>query len=89
MGKTQPKELEKIEKSNQESKEKYWKELDAENTKRARRGLPPKVFEEGGPGGTGPGVGRPSLTSAQTIEYIRAIAVELYGDKRKCRKFTR
>ena len=84
--KLSPKELERIEKSNQESKEKYWKALDAENAKRARRGLPPKVFEEGGPGGTGFSVGRPSLTSAQTIEYIRAIAVELYGDKKKMPK---
>jgi von Willebrand factor type A domain len=84
--KLSPKELERIEKSNQESREKYWKALDAENAKRARRGLPPKVFEEGGPGGTGFGVGRPSLTSAQTIEYIRAVAVELYGDKKKMPK---
>jgi hypothetical protein len=84
--KLSPKELERIEKSNQESREKYWKALDAENAKRARRGLPPKVFEEGGPGGTGFGVGRPSLTSAQTIEYIRAMAVELYGDKKKMPK---
>jgi hypothetical protein len=84
--KLSPKELERIEKSNQESREKYWKALDAENAKRARRGLPPKVFEEGGPGGIGFGVGRPSLTSAQTIEYIRAMAVELYGDKKKMPK---
>ena len=84
--KLSPKELERIEKSNQESREKYWKALDAENAKRARRGLPPKVFEEGGPGGIGFGVGRPSLTSAQTIVYIRAMAVELYGDKKKMPK---
>ena len=28
-------------------------------------------------------MGRPGLTPAQTIEYIRAIAEELYGDKKK------
>ena len=37
------KERQNIEKANKESSEKYWKEVDAENTKRARRGLPPKV----------------------------------------------
>ena len=46
------KELERIEKSNKESVEKFWKELDAENARRARRGLPPKVFEEGSPAGS-------------------------------------
>ena len=80
------KELERIQKSNKESAEKFWKELDAENAKRARRGLPPKVFEEGQPGGVGPSVGRPSLTPSQTIEYIRALAEELYGDKKKMPK---
>jgi hypothetical protein len=84
--KLSPKELEKMEKSNKESADKYWKELDAENAKRARRGLPPKVFEGGGPGGMGPSVGRPSLTPSQTIEYIHAIAVELYGDRKKMPK---
>ncbi len=28
-------------------------------------------------------VGRPSLTPSETIEYIRAIAVELYGDTKE------
>lgn len=77
------KDREKIDKSNKESAEKYWKELDAENAKRARRGLPPKVFEEGGPGGIGFGVGRPTLSPAQTIEYIAALAAETYGDDKK------
>jgi hypothetical protein len=80
------KQLERIEKRNKENAEKFWKELDAENAKRARRGLPPKVFEEGSPGGTGPGVGRPSLTPAETIDYFRALAEELYGDKKKMPK---
>jgi hypothetical protein len=77
------KEREKIDKSNKESTEKYWKEIDEENAKRARRGLPPKVFEEGGPGGVGFNVGRPTLSPTQTIEYIHALAVELYGDDKK------
>lgn len=81
-----PKEIERMEKNNRENGEKFWKALDEENAKRARRGLPPKVFEEGGPGGIGPGVGRPTLTPAQTIEYIRAMAVELYGDQKKMPK---
>jgi hypothetical protein len=80
------KELERIQKANKESAEKFWKELDAENARRARRGLPPKVFEEGQPGGIGPSVGRPSLTPSQIIEYIRALAEELYGDKKKMPK---
>jgi hypothetical protein len=77
------KEREKTEKSNKESAEKYWKDLDAENAKRARRGLPPKVFEEGGPGGLGFGVGWPTLSPSQTIEYFHALAVETYGDDKK------
>jgi hypothetical protein len=80
-------EQKKIEKTNKEMSDKYWKDLDALNSKRARRGLPPKVFESGGPGGIGSfGVGRPSLTPSETIEYIRAIAVELYGDQKKMPK---
>jgi von Willebrand factor type A domain len=84
--KLSPKELEKLEKSGEENREKYWKELDAENAKRARHGLPPKVFEEGGPGGAGFSVGRPNLTPPQVIEYMVAMAVEIYGDKKKMPK---
>jgi len=85
--KVTPKERERIEKANKEIAEKYWKAIDAENAKRARHGLPPKVFENGGPGGIGgSGVGRPSLTPGQTVEYIRAMAVELYGDPKKMPK---
>ena len=80
------KELERIEKINKESADKYWKDLDAENAKRARRGLPPKVFENGGPGGVGFDVGRPTLTPPQVIDYIHALAVELYGDPKKMPK---
>jgi von Willebrand factor type A domain len=80
------KELERMEKSNKESAEKYWKDIDAENAKRARRGLPPKVFENGGPGGVGFDVGRPTLTPSQIIDYIHAIAVEVYGDPKKMPK---
>jgi hypothetical protein len=46
-------------------------------------GLAPKVFEEGGPGGVGFSVGRPTLTPAQTIEYIHALAMELYNGNQK------
>ena len=81
------KERTKIEKANKEITEKYWKEVDDENAKRARRGLPPKVFEEGGPVGLGMSVGRPNLSSTETIDYIRALAAELYGDDK--RKFPR
>ncbi len=77
------KEREKIDKANKETTEKYWKEVDAENAKRARRGLPPKVLEEGGPVGIGFSVGRPNLSNPQTIEYIRALATELYGEDKK------
>jgi len=77
------KEREKIDKSNKENSEKYWKEVDAENAKRARRGLPPKVIEQGGPVGFGFSVGRPNLSKTETIEYIRALAAELYGDDKK------
>ena len=81
------KERERIDKANKETAEKYWKDRDAENVKRARRGLPPKVFESGGPSGIGGfGVGRPSLTPSETIEYIRAIAIELYADQKKLPK---
>jgi hypothetical protein len=79
-------EREKLEEKNKEISDKYWKELDDENAKRARRGLPPKVFEEGQPSGVVPSVGRPRLTPSQTIEYIRAIAEELYPDKKKIAK---
>ena len=58
--KVMEKDREKIDKANKESTEKYWKEVDAENAKRARHGLPPKVFEEGGPVGLGMSVGRPT-----------------------------
>ena len=36
-------------KNARENSDKFWKDLDDENKKRARRGLPPKVFETGGP----------------------------------------
>jgi hypothetical protein len=77
----------KIEKANKESTEKYWKEVDAENAKRARQGLPPKVIEQGGPVGVGMSVGRPNLSTTETIDYVRALAAELYGDDK--RKFPR
>jgi hypothetical protein len=77
------KEREKIDKINKETADKYWKELDAENAKRARRGLPPKVFEEGSPHAIAPVVGRPHLTVAQVVEYIRAIALEMYEEGEK------
>jgi hypothetical protein len=77
------KEREKIDKANKETHEKYWKEVDAENAKRARRGLPPKVLEEGGPAGIGFFVARPNLTTSQVIEYVGALAAELYGDDKK------
>lgn len=77
------KERAKIDKSNKENSEKYWKEVDAENAKRVRRGLPPKVIEQGGPVGFGFSVGRPNLSKTETIEYIRALAAELYGDDKK------
>jgi hypothetical protein len=77
------KEQEKIDKANKETDEKYWKEVDAENAKRARRGLPPKVVEEGGPARIGFFVARPNLTTSQVIEYMRALAAELYGDDKK------
>ena len=79
-------EREKVGKKNKEISDKYWKNLDAENAKRARRGLPPKVFEEGQPGGIVPSVSPPRLTPSQTIEYIRALADELYPDKKKMPK---
>jgi hypothetical protein len=82
--KVMEKDRDKIEKANKESTEKYWKEVDAENAKRARQGLPPKVAEQGGPIGLGMSVGRPNLSTTETIDYIRALAAELYGeDKRK------
>jgi hypothetical protein len=81
--KTTEKERERMAKSNQEAVEKYWKEVDAENAKRARKGLPPKVVEQGGPVGVGFSVGRPNLSPTQTIEYIQALAAELYGDDKK------
>ena len=77
------KEREKLEKINKESSEKYWKELDAENAKRARRGLPPKVFEEGSPGGIGFNVGRPQLNPKEIVAYIRALALEVYQEDQK------
>lgn len=79
------KERQRTEKANKESSEKYWKDLDEENAKRARHGLQPKVFEEGGPS-TSFIPGRPSLSPTQTIEYIRALAVESYGDDKKLPK---
>jgi hypothetical protein len=77
------KERERIDKSNKETTENYWKEVDAENARRARRGLPPKVVEQGGPAGVGFDVARPNLSTTQTLEYIRALAIELYGDDKK------
>jgi hypothetical protein len=40
-----------MQKSNGESSQKYWKEIDEENAKRARRRLPLTVCQEGGPSG--------------------------------------
>jgi hypothetical protein len=77
------KERDKLDKANKEIADNYWKDLDAENAKRARRGLPPKVFEEGNPGGIVPHVSRPRLTPAETIEYIRALALEIYQQDEK------
>ena len=77
------KDREKLDKLNKESTDKYWKELDDENAKRARRGLPPKVFEQGSPSLIVPHVGRPNLTPGETIEYIHALALEVYGEDEK------
>ncbi len=38
------------------------------------------------PGGIGISVGRPNLTAEESIDYIRALAVELYGDQKKLPK---
>ena len=83
LAKLSKKDREKMDKANKEISEKYWKDLDEENAKRARRGLPPKVFEQGQFTGIGFSVGRPNLSPAQTIDYIRDLAVELYGDDKK------
>jgi hypothetical protein len=76
------KERQRTEKTNKENSDKYWKELDEENARRARQGLPPKVFEEGGPHSSYI-PGRPTLSPSQTIDYIRALALESYGDAKK------
>ena len=76
------KERQRTEKSNKENSEKWWKELDEENAKRARHGLPPKVFEEGGPSASF-SPGRPTLSPSETIDYIRALAMESYGEVKK------
>ncbi|HEY5741815.1 MAG TPA: hypothetical protein VIS99_04680, partial [Terrimicrobiaceae bacterium] len=76
------KERQRTEKSNKENSEKWWKELDEENAKRVRHGLQPKVFEEGGPSASFI-PGRPTLSSSETIDYIRALAMESYGDVKK------
>jgi von Willebrand factor type A domain len=72
-------ERQRTEKANKENSQKYWKEIDEENAKRARRGLPPKVFEEGGPNISFI-PGRPRLSPSETIDYIRALAMESYWD---------
>ena len=83
LAKISARDREKLDKSNKEITDKYWKELDAENAKRARRGLPPKVVEEGGPSLIGSHPGRPNLTEAQIIEYIHALALEIYEEDMK------
>jgi hypothetical protein len=80
------KERQRTEYAQKENSDKFWKGLDEENAKRARRGLPPKVFESGGPSAIYV-VGWPSLSPSQIIEYIGALAAELYGGDRK--KFPR
>ncbi|HEY5813843.1 MAG TPA: hypothetical protein VIT23_14460 [Terrimicrobiaceae bacterium] len=79
------KERQRTEKANKEKSDKFWKELDEENAKRARHGLPPRVYEEGGPS-ISHALGRPTLTQSETIDYIRALALECYGDAKKLPK---
>jgi hypothetical protein len=62
--------------------DKFWKDIDEENKKRARRGLPPKVFETGGPNASYV-PGWPTLSLEQTIESIGALAAEMYGNDKK------
>ena len=76
------KERQRIEKSHRENSDKFWKDMDEENKKRARRGLPPKVFETGGPGASHV-PGWPTLSLEQTIEYVSALAAELYANDKK------
>jgi hypothetical protein len=78
----------KLEKKNKESAEKYWKELDAENAKRALRGLPPKVFEEGGPGGIGFNVGRPYRRGRLSSTFAPSRSSCMGKSKGNSRRFT-
>ena len=75
-------ERERIEKGHRENSDKFWKDIDEENKKRARRGLPPKVFETGGPSASYVPAW-PSLSLEQTVEYISALAAELYENNKK------
>jgi hypothetical protein len=75
-------ERERIEKGHRENSDKFWKDIDEENKKRARRGLPPKVFETGGPSASYVPAW-PSLSLDQTIEYISALAAEMYENNKK------
>lgn len=81
-----PKDVEKLEQKAKETAEAYWKKVDEENARRARRGLPPKVTQFVAVGGPplpfAPGP--PLMTTGEIIEYLRDIATELYGpDKNK------
>lgn len=63
----------------EEQEKKRFQEREAENKKRLRRGLPPKVIERYGVGGSRP----PKLTHAEVLEYLRAFMIEMYGDDSK------
>lgn len=70
------KEKEKKIKAAEERRAIFFKELEKENEKRARRGLPPKIIE------VPPGFGPPMMTGEESLEYIKMLSDEFYGKAR-------
>jgi len=58
-------------------REKWQKEMDRENKKRAKKGLPPKIVENP------PSLLQPTITEKEVLEYIQELQKQLYKDKNR------
>lgn len=67
------KERERRSRDMERRREEFLRELERENARRARRGLPPRMVENL------PGIGPPKLTPPEVLEYIKELSAEYYG----------
>jgi hypothetical protein len=77
---------EKEQKAIQKAQEQWQAQIQAENDARAKKGLPPKIFEggRGGPGwGPPPPPGPGSWTAEEIMDHLEKLQKEMYLDKKR------